>query len=169
MIKLWQVIGLTALFAVTTIQTGCVTQQKCAERFPPKTHDSIVYKDSIVFKRDTIFIPAYEFTFDTSGVIPENITFHHTEKKKNLTASVSISKGKLTVTCKEDSLRAIIETQDRLITSYKGSTEVKIVKEFEKHWYDKPLLYGFNILLIIVFILLLYSRLTMFAKSLFNK
>jgi len=161
------VFGLILLFA--SVFQGCVTQSKCERKFPPQTHDSIVYKDTTIYKRDTVYVPAFEFGFDTIGVIPDNITFKHTEKKKNLTASVSIHKGKLTVTCKEDSLRAIIETKDRIISTYKGNTEVRPVKEFIEYWWAKPCLYWFIGSLVFLILWLGYNYLSAWVSSIFKR
>ena len=88
--------------------------------------------------KDTVYVPSVELSIDTSGVIPPFVEVHVKEKKQGLTAQVDISKGRLVVTCREDSLRAVIESirSDTITERY----IVKVVKcpdyEHKATWYD---------------------------------
>ncbi len=63
---------------------------------------------------DTVYIPYQELLFDTTGIFPDNIVFHHSEKKGHLTQVIDIKSGKISVLCNEeayrDSVKALKET-----------------------------------------------------------
>ncbi|MCO5238882.1 MAG: hypothetical protein M9904_02395 [Chitinophagaceae bacterium] len=93
------------------IFTSCITQKKCAERYPPhlETKDSIVEKEEIVYRDTTIAIPG-----DSVGIrdtIPcPDVDYYKEGKIGRTSVKVNISKGKIKVDCKSDSLQYVIDS-----------------------------------------------------------
>lgn len=128
---------------------SCITQQKCAERFPPKETDSV--KTEIRYIPDTAHkdVPKKEFGFTVKvpGIDP-SINYHKEEKKGNATAIVDISKGKIKVTCREDAYKATIAYLRKQITTIEKHTKVSPPKiEYRDHWDVKPLRWFFFIVM----------------------
>lgn len=115
---------------------GCVTQERCAERFPPRssTNDTTItiIKDSI--RHDTVYIPGMELVFGADIPCPDAV-FHKTETKGHLTGSVNIKKGKVTFKCAADSLQAIIEVKDRIITTLQSRNETVVTPPIPLPWW----------------------------------
>ena len=112
---------------VSILLTGCITQQRCLDKFPPKETNVTTNWISYVCDSFPFYLPANELTFDTSGIFPDNIVFHKTQKKGRLTQSISVSNGKVTFKCAEDSLKAIIEYQAKVLHENKRETITTIV------------------------------------------
>lgn len=126
------------LLSLTIFVQSCITQQKCKERYPPlraikdstHVHDSvsitylpfIIPRDSVVI-RDSV--PCGDFKLNVKS------------KDNNITASISIKNGILEAKFLQDSLRAMLEHKDRIITTLESNknTEVVIQKEYIDHWY----------------------------------
>ncbi len=89
--------------------TGCITRQKCEDRYPTSTSDSLrIWVTSECFwMHDTI--KGEQITWDTSGFIPLSVNYIETHAKGHLIQTVKIKNGKLTAICNEgayiDSLR----------------------------------------------------------------
>lgn len=101
-------------FVLTFFVQSCITEKRCNERYPPKESDSIrtwVTSDCY-YVHDTIL--GGELLFDTSGVIPKVVEYHHFKKVGHLSQMVDIKDGKLTVICNEqayiDSLKIARQT-----------------------------------------------------------
>ena len=86
---------------------GCVSEQRCLERYPPK--EVTIWRDTTICIVDTLYFHYQELTFDTTGIFPESIEYHHESHKGSLSSTIDIHKGKLTTTCKEDSLMNVID------------------------------------------------------------
>ena len=116
--------------------SSCITQEKCNERFPPQV--TTITKDSIVLVPDTVWLPATELSFDTAGVIPENVEFHHSvhNAHSGLTATVDIHNGTLHVDCKSDSLQRIINEQRHYISTHETKTSPPLIIK-EPTFFDK--------------------------------
>jgi hypothetical protein len=148
---------LIIIFLLATL-TSCVTQKCCNRKFPPQiiTKDSISVKDSVVLIRDTIFIPGAQVTLHDSIPCPE-LEYHKVSKKNNVTLSVNISKGKMSIDCKADSLQKEIEYLQHHIRTNKFKSETKIdtIVEYKIHWYDYLARFFAVILLIWLVIIIL--------------
>lgn len=119
--------------------TGCVTQEKCAERFPPQviTKDTTitVIRDTVI--RDTVYIGGELLIWHDSIPCPE-LKYSKSVTSKGLTSTVTIAKGKLTAECKSDSLENVIEINNRIIETYreKANTEIKEKIVYREYWHD---------------------------------
>lgn len=153
-----QLINWTLFVMTIFVLNGCITQQKCNDRYPAQ----IIIKDStsikIVEKTYTVTIPS-ESVFIHDSIPCPYFEYKKEVKHNNVTAKVVISKGKLTVECKSDSLEKLLHTKDSIITNF--HSEVKIPKEvpaFKEHWYLKPLLWWFIISLLFIIVYLIFSK-----------
>ncbi len=136
---------------------SCVTQKRCAERFPPKTSDSI--RTWITYSCDSfpVYVPYQELTFDTSGIIPVTVNYHHTKREGALTGSVDINNGKLSFKCAEDSLRAVIEYMAKEFHE-KDSREKAVNVPLRDSWYNLwKYLAIFSTVLVGIFLTVLFS------------
>lgn len=115
--------------------SSCVTQKACDRKFPPTDSFSVIYRDTIICEYDTVYVPYQELSFDTTGMLPPTIVYHHSVKKSGLTASVDIKNGKLTVLCKEDSLKLVLEHERKFKLKDELKVEVPKSKEVPM-WYD---------------------------------
>jgi hypothetical protein len=112
---------------------SCATQKRCFEKFPPQviTKDSIILKDTTIYVKQRIFIPGDSVLI--SDTIPCPDVEYHKEAKSTLgktTAKVDISKGRLTVDCKVDSLNKIIDSlKVQLQTKEAYHKEVQVVEK----------------------------------------
>ncbi len=130
-------------FILIALSLGsCITQQKCAERFPPQifTRDSIVIKDTVLVIHDTIRLSAQSVTIHDSIPCPQ-LNYHESTTSKGLTETVVIRNGVLTATCHEDSLIKIIKTLKEFKTKSDFSTKTTIQKTYVEHWYNPWSLY----------------------------
>lgn len=110
---------------------SCITREKCLERFPPQSFDSVSTDRELTNCVDTVYYPGNFVEIGDDIPCPE-LEYHKTETKKWLTVKVDISKGKIVTTCKEDSLIRIIEKQKETIRTNKSRVVVmppQIVKE----------------------------------------
>lgn len=127
------------VFLIALSFTSCITKQKCSERFPPEAmvHDSIHVTKEVITVHDTVQLPAEAVIF-TAPVPCPDFELHETKKQGHLTASVDISKGKIQFKCAADSLQAIVDKQNEVITIMADHAETKVeTKEvFINHWYD---------------------------------
>lgn len=132
--------------------SSCSLKQICEERFPPTPYDSIVtvVKDSLI--HDTIYTSYQELTFDTLIPCDPKIIYRKEVVKGGLTGIVNIENGRLSFTCKDDSLKLIINKLQRKIFETR-STQKVITKEIKyTAWYDIACRW---LLLIIILVLLL--------------
>lgn len=109
---------------------SCISQKKCYERFPPQiiTKDSVVLKDTTIYLtiRDTI---AGETVKVYDSIPCPDLEYHKevSSKSGRTTAKVDISKGKLSVDCKTDSIIKVLEdvrAQLKVSESYHSQTVV---------------------------------------------
>lgn len=47
------------LLGVSVLFSGCVTQKRCSDKFPPQ--ETIIVRDSVVYKDTTIYIPEIQY------------------------------------------------------------------------------------------------------------
>jgi hypothetical protein len=109
------------LFAVTMFSCN-LGKNYCSKHYHGENSDSVWTVTTYCW--DTVLVPIpYEgISFDTSGVIPNNVEFHHTQTKNHLTQTIGISKGRITLDCHEAEyqkeiarLNTIISTTDRSV------------------------------------------------------
>lgn len=150
------------LYVFLLLFSSCLTEQKCAERFPPK--ETIIYNthDSIICITDTIRIPFNEVSIDTSGVVPFNISFHETVKKNGLTETINISKGKITAICHEDSVMEVLQHERKFKITNKEET--KFYPKYIDHWYEPAALWIAGSYLLLTLILIIIKIAGMIAK-----
>lgn len=123
--------------------SSCVTRKRCAEKFPPQivTKDSIIEKEIITYRDTTITVPGDSVQIHDSIPCPD-VVYKKTATSKGgkTTATVSINRGKLSVSCKTDSLRAVVDslvTVDKTREVYKTETvihEVPVIKYKVPRW-----------------------------------
>lgn len=139
---------------VLTILSSCVTQQRCLNKFPPQT--VTIIKDSIVCVPDSILIPGKTVTMESTSPCPPAVVFHSEIKKNGLTSVVDIRNGVLTQTCKEDSLKHIIETERHFRNTVKQI--VLPAKEvYLTHWYD-IMARWVAIVLFLIWVVIIFDR-----------
>jgi len=118
-------IGLLILFLAS-----CVTQKRCLQKFPPQivTKDSIVVKDTTIYVTVTDVVPADAVIIHDSIPYPD-IQYHNeaTSPSGRVKAKVDISKGRLTVNCKTDSLVRVIDSLVKLKTAQVYHSETKTI------------------------------------------
>lgn len=112
---------------------SCVTQKRCFEKFPPQiiTKDSVILKDTTIYVKQTIVIPGDSVLIKDSIPCPD-VEYHKEAKSPSgkTTAKVDISKGRLTVDCKVDSLNKIIDSlKVQLQTKETYHQETKLVEK----------------------------------------
>ena len=90
---------------------SCISQRKCAERYPPQEKDSVIEKETIVYRDTTITLPGDSVQiFDT---IPcPDVLYNKTVTSSGgrTTATVSLKNGRLQVDCKADSMQLVIDS-----------------------------------------------------------
>lgn len=152
---------------VAILLLGCATQKRCFEKFPPQTIDSI--RTWVTYSCDSfpVYISYQELIFDTSGIIPANIVFHHKQTSGSLTQTLDIVNGRIIQECHEDSLRRYIEYLKETI--HEKESNVKIVKEFKlfDRWYLKPLIWWFVLSLVVIigWLVMLYLKVKSFPQE----
>lgn len=136
--------------------SSCVTQKRCESKFPSKdsVSTSVMYKDSLVFIGDTLYFAGDSTVIHDSIKCPD---YYKATTKGKLTSTVTIKNGKITVVCREDSLKKILEFERTIRT--KTTSEFKSEKSkpeivYESYWYDIMCRWGFGISLIIIIILM---------------
>lgn len=139
--------------------TSCVTQRKCAAKFPPQITSTTIIKDSVVYRDTTITVPGDTVTFTDSIPCPD-VVYEKTQKseKGTVKATVKIKDGKISVKCEVDSLNMVIRNlQYRLRTIEKEKTiavQVPVLKKTP--WWKSALqlIYGIVIaaILLVVFL-----------------
>lgn len=142
---------LSKLLFFCFILNSCITQEKCAERFPSKETDSVTTVVSYV--HDTIYESFDEevVEFDDVGFgLDTSLYYHREEKKGKQTAVLDIRKGKIKVTCKEDAYKDTIAFLRKQIETTEKKTKIApaVVKYIDRPLY-KPLLYYFGITLLL--------------------
>lgn len=102
----------------------------CGRKMQPQittlTKDSLVYKEVVKLKDTTIVIPGKEITVFKAIPCPE-ADFDTSIRKENLTATVKLSKGKLTINCKADSLMQRIAWLEKERNSLSFKTVIKTI------------------------------------------
>ena len=120
---------------VTILLCSCVTQKRCNERYPPVQSDSIrtwITYECIV---DTVYVPSNELVFDTIGVIPHEIIFHHVQTKGHLSQTIDIHNGSLVVICNEQAYKDTVEYLRQTLHEKDSRIEFKEVP-VRDGWYN---------------------------------
>lgn len=122
------------IFWTLIVQTSCITQKKCNERYPAK--DSTYTTETIINDWDTVYLAGGEALIEVDSPCPEYVEFHQTIRKGRTSASIDISKGKLRVECNEAPLREIIKNQKHIIRTFE-SRKPQVVREvvMKTAWY----------------------------------
>ncbi len=115
--------------------TSCITQQRCLEKFPPQATTIEHTHDSIVTVIDTVLVPYQELSFDAASPCPPAVVYHKTVSNGGLTSTVDIKDGKITQTCKADSIQAIVNAQKEYITKTIRNTLKPIDIPIRDSWY----------------------------------
>lgn len=113
-------------------------------------------RDSIVYITDTFRLPGVEVQLHDTIPCPE-FEYHKVSKVDNVTLSVNISKGKMDIDCKADSLQKEVNRLKHIIlkNTYRTETKIKTVVEYKTKWYyvaSLPLAILF-LIIILIFIL----------------
>lgn len=133
------------------------------ERFPPEviTKDTTItiVRDSII--HDTVIIPG-ELIFWRDTIPCPQLEYHKSVTKNHLTSSVDISKGKIDVECKADSLQKVIDIKQKIINTYreKANTQIKERVEYKEHWYG-PFAGWYTLITLVILIIYAAVRLIM--------
>ena len=98
--------------------TSCLTQKRCYEKFPLTGTQTVITKDSIVTCTDTVYVTYQELTFAEDSPCPEQVNYSKKVSNKGLTTSVIIKDGKISISCKADSLQALVNSQKEYITKH---------------------------------------------------
>jgi hypothetical protein len=135
---------------------GCVTQNACLRKFPPASSDSITIlkHDTILrYLHDTIITPGQTIT-DTFLIpsTPSTLIVHNAVKRDHLSANISVSNGKVIVTCHEDELKRVNDSLVHVITIKTTDNRQKVVTvtTFVVHWYDMMARWISGILLLLI-------------------
>jgi len=153
---------LLSLYFLLITVSGCVTQKRCYEKYPPQiiTKDSIVYKDRMVVFYDTVYIKGDTVNiYDTvvmdriTGLINSDPLMANAEYSQAI-AQVINSRLFLNLIQKDTAIARMLEENIKEIEVYRDRTE--IVEKWDVRWYHKAGMWfsGAVILLIILRILL---------------
>lgn len=116
--------------------SSCVTQKRCSEKFPAQVSDSIRtwITSECVYIHDTI--PQVVLLFDTTGIIPQSVTFSEKKTKGHLTQTVTIQKGRLTAMCNEAAYIDSLKTERK--TFHEKDSRVKVLpgEPVRDNWYQ---------------------------------
>lgn len=134
--------GKYLFIAIIAVLSGCATQRRCFEKFPPQviTRDSIIQKDTTIYRDTAITIPGDTVVISEKIPCPD-VKFSKSVKsqKGSVTASATLRGGVLHIECKADSLQVVIKNLETKIRSLeKYHTEVKIVQAPPKIKYKVP-------------------------------
>lgn len=148
--------------------SGCVTQKRCFEKFPPQliVKDSIVYRDTTIYIDTTITIPGE--TIVLIDTLPCPITGKYRAKGKRGSVDVDIVNGVMTVKSTCDEYQHKISLMKRLGWKeyhrfQREIHELKITKKL--NWWQQTIqilgyvLLGYISLRLIVFVIRKYSKL----------
>ncbi len=150
---------ITGLLLLIVFLSGCITREKCNNKFPPTLSDSIRTWITSRCEYDTVFVPYQELVFDTTGVIPDNIIFHKEIKENHLTGTIDIKGGQLKFKCAEDSLRAVIEYMAKDFNMYQMRVETRSILIRDNWFYFwKYNAITVDILLLIIILLLIFLK-----------
>lgn len=116
---------ITYLLAAIVLLTSCATQKRCNKLYPPQiiVKDSFiqVVKDSIIIKDSLITIPGQTITL--TEYFRDTLVFIDTIiQQGNLSLQVKAHKGKLTATCKADSLQKLVQMLRRQLLTITNNT-----------------------------------------------
>ena len=143
--------------------SSCATQKRCAEKFPPHVftlrYDSIIYRDSVVFKDRIVEIKIPADTVYQERVInvPVDLYVYPIAAENDYARAVAWvehSKIKLELTQKERTIREIIEKAEKETyywkEKYHNEKIVEVVKEKVKpKMYKFVMWYFFSSIVII--------------------
>lgn len=134
--------------------TSCITQQKCNDRFPFVTRDSIDTIETVIEVpvHDTVFWEPREVVIHDSLPCPE-LEYHKEVENKGLKQTIDIHKGILLADCKSDSLQAeinrILHGKQIVITDLKRKIETNnITTNILKGWQKVFIVFGWLFLAI---------------------
>jgi len=136
------------LFSFTfSLFCGCSPQQKLQhlenkhpELFKPRIKDSASTTIQYVSHDSLITIPGQSAVMHDTFLInkPCPTHFNRTLKSGGETAILNIDSGKVTVICKDDSLKQEILLRDKIINNFKEHVQVGVAENdvYKTHWYD---------------------------------
>ena len=138
------------LLVLIILNSGCITQRKCNERYPPSVSDSTYVRDTFIMIVDTVVVPGETVTIRDTVPCPE-LNFSKTVKKNHVTAKVVIKNGKIDFECKADSLEALLNTirKERVTTRTRSSVSKPVI-ELKSYWYDVYFFRPFSILALLI-------------------
>src|SRR6266478_495360 len=112
------------------ILSSCCTSKRCLKKFPPITSDStiVVYKDSVRLVHDTINIPGEVVVISDSIPCPE-VEYHREKQVGRITEKIDISKGKISVICKDDSLKEISDRWEHMYYKEKDNIKQTVIEK----------------------------------------
>lgn len=96
-----------------TLFYSCASQKRCAKLFPPQVEikDSVIEKETIVYRDTTITIPADSVGIHDTIPCPDVVYNKKVVSSSGkITAAVNIKNGKIIVDCKADSLQREIDS-----------------------------------------------------------
>lgn len=107
---------------------SCCTQKRCNKKFPDASFsiDTSWTKDSTYFVHDTIRVQGETIYISDTLPCPE-LNYHRETTKNHLTATIDIRKGIVSVKCREDSLKRIIDEKNRYIESHSKQSNKEVV------------------------------------------
>jgi len=133
------------IFLISIGFTGCMTEQRCASKYPPQiVYEKVIqYKDSIVnvYIYDTIFIKGdtiYKNTpvYINNGLIYSNKIKSHTEFAS---AWAQVVNGNLLMNLiqNDTAIARLLKNNIIIKTKTIHETKTEIKKVFVSYWYDK--------------------------------
>lgn len=125
------------IISVGVLLQSCITQQKCNDRYPPLTKDSVYVVESWCYDTVLVPMPYEELSFDTSGVVPNSLEFHHKQKKGHLTQTLDIKNGVIKQDCQEEAYQDTVMALRKNIREFKLLSSVsKPIVAYKTEWYD---------------------------------
>lgn len=146
---------------------GCSPQHKLQrlenkhpELFKPTIKDSISNTIQYVTHDSLINIPGQSVTLRDTFLVNKPCPTHFRKVVRSglETATLNIDSGKITVICKDDSLKKEIVMRDKIISTYKEHTQVGVAEHdvYKTHWYDYfcRTVVGLSLLFLLIWVLL---------------
>lgn len=127
-----------------SVFTGCITRERCLEKYPPEVKESQTLTEKIILKDTIIYKPGEAVGLSVNLDSLCDLAVAEALKSKtingdHLQGSINVRNGRVYFKCKEDSLLAVNATLKSKYTEL-SKTKLTVVEKqvFKTHWYDPP-------------------------------
>jgi len=127
------------LGTILVLSTGCITQQRCNQLFPPKVTDTIIVKDSVSVKDTIITILRDTVAIEDTIPCPD-----YEKEIKGLRSHIKvlIKDHKLTATCICDSIELKLQQYTYWHSIEHNHTELRTINPKKISWWRQTIEVG---------------------------